>query len=68
MEQQSFTIDDISRKRARHPHELIMLNLAIFHLLLAVGLIAMDWSTRTVDTGIFLGAGIWIYLLARKTV
>ncbi|MCW8888136.1 MAG: hypothetical protein OQK25_03635 [Gammaproteobacteria bacterium] len=42
MEAQSFTIDEISRKKARQPHELIMLNLAIFHLLLAVGLIALD--------------------------
>jgi len=42
MEERSFTIDEIVRKRARQPHELIMLNLALFHLLLAVGLIALE--------------------------
>jgi len=42
MDQQSFTIDEISRKHARQPHDLVMINLAIFHLLLAVGLIALE--------------------------
>ena len=42
MEQPTFNPSEQDRKRARQPHELFMFNLAIFHLLLAVGLIALE--------------------------
>lgn len=35
-------IDDSVRRQARTPHELLMVNLALFHLLLAPGAIALD--------------------------
>jgi len=44
------TIDDAVRRKARAPHELLMINLAAFHLMLAPAAIAM-------------GIGVWGLLL-----
>jgi len=65
MEEQRFTIDDISRKRARQPHELIMLNLAIFHLLLAVGLIAMEIGPSGMLIPVFFSALVFGFIYWR---
>lgn len=37
-----YTLDEASRRQARTPHELLMVNLAAFHLLLAPASIALD--------------------------
>lgn len=37
-----YAIDDALKRRARAPHELLMINLAAFHLLLAPASIALD--------------------------
>ncbi len=46
-----YPIDPVLRRKARFPHELLMINLAAFHLLLAPAAIALD-------------IGIWGLLLA----
>jgi len=37
-----FEIDDVTSRRSRMPHELSMMNLAVFHLLAAPATIALN--------------------------
>ena len=62
MEELNFTVDEVTRKRARQPHELIMLNLAIFHLLLAVGLIALEIGPLGMLIPVFFSTLVFGYI------
>jgi len=62
------SIDDATRRKARTPHELLMINLAAFHLMLAPAAIAMGIGTwGLLLTPIFSGMVIlYIYLRGRR--
>ncbi len=62
------SIDDAQRRKARTPHELLMINLAAFHLMLAPAAIALGIGTwGLLLTPLFSGMVIlFIYLRGKR--
>ncbi|MGE0079880.1 MAG: hypothetical protein AB7U81_01135 [Thiohalomonadaceae bacterium] len=60
-----FSVADVERNRAKNPHELFILNLIVFHLLLAPAAIALGIGAWALLLPVTLSGAVMTYILFR---